>query len=147
MEFLAVIAGPIGRLLPITAAETGTGGLTINLFWVIVSALNFIVFLAVIWAFGFKPLSGMLTARRERIEQGLKDADAARLERERAEQGRVELLAEARREANEILGRAQRVAEETREADLAATWESCAGNAISAEDYNLMLAQREWDLK
>lgn len=122
MEFLAVAAGLSGRTVRL-AAETAAGGLTINLFWVIVSALNFIIFLAVIWAFGFKPLSTMLTSRRERIEQGLKDADQARLERESAEQGRVAVLVEARREANEIINRAQKVADETREADIAATRE------------------------
>lgn len=123
MEILAVAAGATGwsdgavRLYQ----EAATGGLTINLFWVIVSALNFVVFLAIIWAFAFNPLSGMLRTRRERIEQGLRDAEHARRERESAEQARVNVLVEARREANDIINRAQRVAEETREADIAAT--------------------------
>ena len=63
----------------------------------------------------------MLTSRRERIEQGLKDAEQARSDRESAEQERKAALAEARREANEILARAQKVAQETRDADIAAT--------------------------
>lgn len=123
MEILAVAAGATRwsdgavRLYQ----EAATGGLTINLFWVIVSALNFVVFLAIIWAFAFKPLSGMLRTRRERIEQGLRDAEHARRERESAEQARVNVLVDARREANDIINRAQRVAEETREADIAAT--------------------------
>ena len=61
--------------------------------------------------------------RRERIEQGLKDAEQARRDRESAEQERLATLAEARREANEILARAQKVAQETRDADIAATRE------------------------
>ena len=120
METLAVAAGLAGSVVRL-AAEEGAAGLTINLFWVIVAALNFLIFLAVIWAMAFKPLSAMLASRRERIEQGLKDAEQARRERESAEQARVALLVEARREANEIIGRAQRVAEETRDADIAAT--------------------------
>jgi F-type H+-transporting ATPase subunit b len=95
----------------------------INLFQVIVAALNFVVFLVLMWTFAFKPVSGMLSDRRARIEQGLKDAEQARADRENAEQERLATLAEARREANDILARAQKVAQETRDADIAATRE------------------------
>jgi F-type H+-transporting ATPase subunit b len=93
----------------------------INLFQVIVAALNFVVFLVLIWTFAFKPISALLSERRERIEQGLKDAEQARADREHAEQERLATLTEARREANDILARAQKVAQETRDADIAAT--------------------------
>ena len=89
----------------------------------IVSALNFILFFAIIWTFAFKPVSKMLADRKERIEQGLKDAEQARRDRESAEAERVAALTEARREANDILVRAQKVAQETRDADIAATRE------------------------
>jgi F-type H+-transporting ATPase subunit b len=95
----------------------------INLFQVIVAALNFVVFLVLIWTFAFKPVSGMLADRRARIEQGLKDAEQARADRENAEQERLATVGEARREANDILARAQKVAQETRDADIAATRE------------------------
>jgi len=93
----------------------------INLFQVIVAALNFVVFLVLMWTFAFKPISAMLAARRERIEQGLADAEQARKDRDSAEQERLTTLAEARREANDILARAQKVAQETRDSDIAAT--------------------------
>ena len=64
----------------------------------------------------------MLEDRRERIEQGLKDAEQARKDRENAEAERVATLAEARKEANDIR-RAQKLAQENRDADLAATRE------------------------
>jgi F-type H+-transporting ATPase subunit b len=95
----------------------------INLFWVIVSALNFIVFFALVWTFAFKPVSKILSDRQSRIEQGLKDAEQARRDRDSAEAERVATLSEARREANEILARAQKVAQETRDTDIAATRE------------------------
>src|SRR5438874_1768545 len=63
----------------------------------------------------------MLSERRARIEQGLRDAEQARLDRESAEAERLAALAEARREAKEILDRSQKVAQETRDADIAAT--------------------------
>jgi F-type H+-transporting ATPase subunit b len=102
-------------------AEEGGALFQVNLFWVIVSALNFIVFFVLIWTFAFKPVSKMLDDRRDRIEQGLKDAEQARRDRDNAESERVATLADARKEANEILARAQKVAQETREADIAAT--------------------------
>ena len=122
MDILAVASG-FGRDTVQLAAEEGAALFQINLFWVIVSALNFILFFAIIWAFALKPVSRMLSERKERIEQGLKDAEQARRDRENAETERVAALTEARREANEIINRAQKVAQETRDADIAATRE------------------------
>jgi F-type H+-transporting ATPase subunit b len=124
VDVLAV-ASDLGRgIVQLTQEAEATETLfQINLFWVIVSALNFIVFFALIWTFAFKPVSKTLNDRRDRIEQGLKDAEQARADRESAEAERLATLAEARREANDILTRAQRVAQETRDADIAATRE------------------------
>jgi len=103
------------------AAEETAAGLQINLFWIIVAALNFIVLLVILAVFAFGPLRRILEERRARIEQGLKDAEQARLDRENAEKERAAALQEARREANELLARAQKIAQETRDADIAAT--------------------------
>jgi F-type H+-transporting ATPase subunit b len=119
---LFALAGGISQAAAPAQAEAGPG-LVINGFWIIVSAANFLFFLFVIYTLAFKPISVMLSSRRERIEQGLKDAEQARKDRESAEQERLATLAEARRESNEILARAQKVAQETREADIAATRE------------------------
>jgi F-type H+-transporting ATPase subunit b len=122
MELLAVAKDLVQPVGPVLAAETETGaGLQINLFWVIVSSLNFIVFLALFYVFALGPVSRLLRERRGRIEQGLRDAEQARLDRESAEAERTAALAEARREAKEILDRSQKVAQETRDADIAAT--------------------------
>ena len=93
----------------------------INLFSVIIAAANFVIFLAIIWKFTFTPIAKILSDRKERIEQGLKDAEQARHDRESAEAERLAALQEARREANDILARAQKVAQDSREADIAAT--------------------------
>jgi F-type H+-transporting ATPase subunit b len=119
MEPLALVS--IASFGGAAAPAAEAGGVTINFFWVIVSALNFLFFFALIWMFAFRPLGAILTARRERIEQGLKDAEQARHDRESAEQERLATLADARREANDILARSQKVAQETREADIKAT--------------------------
>lgn len=121
MDTLAVATGA-GLQVAQLAAE-GDALFQVNLFWVIVSALNFILFFAIIWAFALKPVTTMLNERKDRIEQGLKDAEQARRDRDSAESERVATLSEARREANEILTRAQKVAQDTRDADIAATRE------------------------
>jgi F-type H+-transporting ATPase subunit b len=126
VDILAV-AGEALRQVATLAAGGGAAGeaakFQINLFWIIVSAANFIVFFLIVRMLAFKGLTKTLEDRRSRIEQGLKDAEQARNDRESAEQERLAALQEARREANEIINRAQKVAAETREADIAATRE------------------------
>jgi F-type H+-transporting ATPase subunit b len=119
MDFLAIAAGAARSGAALFQAENT--GLTINLFWVIVAAVNFIVFLGVIYLIFFKPVSRLLEQRRSRIEQGLRDADIARQEREKASDERLAALTEARKEAEDILARAQKVADENRERDMAET--------------------------
>ena len=119
MDFLAVAVGAANSGAAAFAVENT--GLTINIFWVIVAAVNFIVFLGVIYLIFFKPVSRMLELRRSRIEQGLHDADVARQERENASAERLAAITAARKEAEEILSRAQKVADESRERDMAET--------------------------
>ena len=120
MDLLAIGGIGTGGAIALSAAEDASG-LQINLFWIIVSALNFIVLLVILGTFALGPLRRTLEERRTRIEEGLRDAEQARRDRESAESERVAALQEARREANEILVRAQKVAQETRDADIAAT--------------------------
>ena len=98
-------------------AAEGTG-FQINLFWVITQAASFLLFLAIIYLVAFRRIGTVLEDRRSRIEQGLRDADAARVEREQAADEKLKLLTQARQEANDILNRAQKVAEESREREI-----------------------------
>ena len=66
-------------------------------------------------------MANQLRERRDRIEQGLLDADAARRDREAAADQRQAVLAEARREANDIIVRAQRSADDARAQGVADT--------------------------
>jgi F-type H+-transporting ATPase subunit b len=121
VDLLAIGGIGSGGAIALAATEPAASGLQINLFWIIVSALNFIVLLVILSIFALGPIQRLLEERRSRIEQGLKDAEEARRARESAEAERLATLQEARREANEILARAQKVAQETRDADIAAT--------------------------
>ena len=121
------LAGAVAQGAVALAAEepgaTAEAGLQINLFWIIVSSLNFVVFAVILyWLFG-GPITRILSERRARIQQGLDDAEEARRARAAADEERIQALQEARREANEILTRAQKLADESRERDLAAARE------------------------
>jgi F-type H+-transporting ATPase subunit b len=119
VDLLSLVSLTGGHAVRLAAEEPAL--FQINLFQVIIAALNFVVFLVIMYTFAFKPVSQMLETRRERIEQGLADAEQAKKDRESAEQERLATLAEARRESNEILARAQKIAQETRDSDIAAT--------------------------
>ena len=121
MPILALVAGATSQV--VQPAAEAAAQFQINLFWVVVSAANFIVFFLIIRAIFFPGITKTLEDRRLRIETGLRDAEQARRDRESGEQERLAALQEARREANDIINRAQKVASETREADIAATRE------------------------
>ncbi len=124
MDFLALTEA--AQSLAAVAPQAEAGGETafqINLFWVLTQAASFALFLVIVYLAAFRRIGGVLEERRQRIEQGLKDAEQARRDREAAEQEHAAALAEARREAQEILNRAQKLAQESRDADIAATRE------------------------
>jgi F-type H+-transporting ATPase subunit b len=115
MPSLALAQGASQQLVRLAAEGGEAGGLTINLFWIIVAATNFIVFFYIAYKLVLVPVGERLADRRDRIEQGLRDADTARRDREAAADQRAAVLAEARREASEIVVRAQKLADEQRE--------------------------------
>jgi F-type H+-transporting ATPase subunit b len=125
VDMLALVGAAAHQVAVPAAAESGPG-FQINLFWVVVSAANFIVFFLIVRSLSFSGLVKTLEDRRSRIEQGLRDAEQARHDRDSAEQERLAALTEARREANEIINRAQKVSAEAREQDMAATREELA---------------------
>jgi F-type H+-transporting ATPase subunit b len=123
--------------LAAVAAQAEASGETpfqINLFWVLTQAASFGLFLVIIYFAAFRRIGGVLEDRRQRIEQGLKDAEQARRDRERAAQEHAAALADARREAQEILNRAQKLAEESRDADIAATREELERMRVRAAE-------------
>ena len=67
MDVLAVASGLGRTAAQLTAEETGAALFQVNLFWVIVSALNFILFFILIWSFAFKPVTAMLSERKSKI--------------------------------------------------------------------------------
>jgi F-type H+-transporting ATPase subunit b len=116
------LATAAATVAPSTTSASAPG-LSINLFWVIVAAGSFIIFLNVIWRYGFDPIANILAERKTRIEQGLADAEAARREREAGAAEHAQVIADARREARALVVAAQKSAQDLRDADIAATRE------------------------
>lgn len=125
MDILAISEGPIREVLVLAAAAEAAPetAFQINLFWILTQAASFVLFLVIVYLAAFRRIGGVLEDRRQRIEQGLKDAEQARHDREQAEKERAATLAEARKESQEILNRAQKLAQESRDTDIAATRE------------------------
>jgi F-type H+-transporting ATPase subunit b len=122
LDLFGIVGALPGATAVVPSAEEASG-LAINGFWIIVSSLNFIVFLVVLNRLFGGTIQRMLSERRARIEQGLADAEAARLDREKSATDAAAAIAQARHEAKEIIDRAQKVAQESRDADIAATRE------------------------
>ena len=114
-------AGDLGEVLVRVLQQAEEAAFQINLFWVITQAATFLIFLVILYFVAFRRIGATLEERRSKIEQGLRDADQARIDREQAASERLAVLAAARTEAEEILAKSQRVADENRERDLAET--------------------------
>src|SRR5918992_382536 len=102
---LATVGDSLIEVVVLFVEEGGeeAAGFQINVFWVITQAVSFLLFLGILYLAAFRRISGVLEERRSRIEQGLRDADAARKERERAAEERQQVVSSAREEANEIV--------------------------------------------
>ena len=80
MNILALVRDG-ARQVAALSAEGGEGAsepFQINLFWIIVAATTFVLFFFLVREFALAGLQKTLAERRERIEQGLKDAEQAR---------------------------------------------------------------------
>jgi F-type H+-transporting ATPase subunit b len=72
---------------------------------------NFLVLIALLTYFLYRPITTMLDERTRRIEESLAAAERAKADVARADQEREELLATTRREIQEMMTTAQQVAE------------------------------------
>jgi len=73
--------------------------------------INFIVLIALLSKFLYRPIVTMLDERSRRIEESLAAAEAARAELAQADREREELLATTRRDIQEMLAQAQQMAD------------------------------------
>jgi F-type H+-transporting ATPase subunit b len=100
--------------------------LGINLGYLLVQIFNFIILLAVLRAWAYKPILKLLEDRKQRIAQGLEDARVAAEARANAEREAAKIIADAQAQA------AQRVREATERAEQAANDVRLAADAEAA---------------
>ena len=76
----------------------------------IINSINFALVLLVLWYFLYTPIMRILNERREKVIQGVKDADEAKIKLEEIEHSRAVVLADAGKEADAVLAHAQKSA-------------------------------------
>jgi F-type H+-transporting ATPase subunit b len=112
----------------------------------IASLINFSIVLFVLWKFAYGPIINILAARRQKIIDGVTNADKIKAELERTEADRQKILAEAGDKANKLIedarAAAARVSEvETQKAIAAAEQIVSKAREAAAQERAVMLAQ------
>src|SRR3989338_4328594 len=87
----------------------------------IAQLVNFVVLIAVLYRFAYKPVLTLLEKRRVRIEKSLEEAQRIEEESKRMEQLKMQKVEEAKREAAAVLEDAAKKAEAAQQATLATT--------------------------
>ncbi|MAG28521.1 ATP synthase F0 subunit B [bacterium] len=80
-------------------------GLDIKL--LIANLINFVLLVAILYKLGYKPILGFVRERQEKIEKGLKDAEAATEKLSDATAQKEKITSDAHREAQDILNKAK----------------------------------------
>jgi F-type H+-transporting ATPase subunit b len=121
---------------------------TLGIQWpkLIAQLVNFSIVLFVLWRFAYKPVFKLLEARRQKIADGIANAEKIQAELTATETERKRVLAEAGEEANKLIEEARaaatRVSEvETQKAIAAAEQIIAKAREAAAQDHAKMLAE------
>ena len=121
---------------------------TLGIQWpkLIAQLVNFSIVLFVLWKLAYKPIFGMLDARKNKIAEGLTNADKIKAQLAQTEADRQRILADAGDKANKIIDEARaaaaRVSElETQKAIAAAEQIIAKARQAALQDHARMLAE------
>jgi F-type H+-transporting ATPase subunit b len=108
--------------------------------------VSFSLVFFVLWRFAYRPIFAMLEARRQKIAEGMADAEKIKAELAHTEAERKRILAQAGDQANELIEQARtaaaRVREvETQKAIAAAEQIVTRAREAAAQDHARMLAE------
>ena len=92
--------------------------LGINLPLLIAYLVTFVILLAILYWFAYKPLMGAMDQRTERIQEGLSAAERAREEAASSQAAIEEQLNEARREGQRLMDQAREAAQRFRDSEM-----------------------------
>jgi F-type H+-transporting ATPase subunit b len=112
----------------------------------VAQTISFSLVLFVLWRFAYRPIFAMLEARREKIAEGLANAEKIKAELASTETERKRVLAQAGDQANQLIEQARtaaaRVREvETQKAIAAAEQIVSKAREAAAQDHTRMLAE------
>lgn len=95
----------------------------------LINAVNFGLLLVALWYFLYAPVMKMLEERREKIAQGVRDAQAAAKELSQTQAARSVVLADAGKEADDVVA-AARALGTAKEKELLAKGEAAAATLL-----------------
>ncbi len=135
-------------------ADAGSGGQieqiakTFGVDWPHLAAqiISFCIVCALLYRFAYRPVLAMLEERRQRIAEGLANAEKIKAELAGAEAQRQEVMAQAHTQATKLIEEARAAAarvqqEETNKAIAAAEQIMAKAREAAAQDYDRMLAE------
>jgi F-type H+-transporting ATPase subunit b len=114
-------------------------GIGINLGFLIVHTLNFLMMVLILSALAYRPILNALDNRRQRIARGLEDARVAAEARENAEKDASKIINDAQTKASQI------IREATERADAAAREVRTQAEEEAARERELALAEVQQD--
>lgn len=94
-----------------------------------INAINFGLLMLALWYFLYGPLTKMLEERRQKVAQGVADAETSAAKLREIEGSRDKILAQAGAEADEVLRQSRLTAQE-KERELIASGEAAAALAL-----------------
>lgn len=117
------------------------GALGVNGPFLVSQIVNFLILFGALSLLLWKPMLKMLDERKQRIAQGLEDAEQARRDRERAQAEYEERVKQAEQEREEILARAAEESEQAKAKALAQAREQA--DRIIAEGKETVVQERQ----
>jgi len=108
--------------------------------------LNFAIVMFVLWKWAYRPVFAMLEARRQKIAEGVTNADKIKAELAKTEAARHDILTQAGDQANQLIEEARAAAarvreQETQKAIVAAEQIMIKAREAAAQDHDRMLRE------
>ncbi len=89
--------------------------LGLNLKILIAQFVNFAILVFVLYRFGYKPIIEFLDKRKEKVEQGIENAEEAEKRLRKADHDQEKILKDAKKEAQGIILMAEEIAKKSKE--------------------------------
>jgi F-type H+-transporting ATPase subunit b len=99
----------------------------------VINAFNFVLVMGALWYFLYAPVMKMLEERRQKVSDGVRDAELAKHKLEEIEVSRSSVLGKAGKEADEVISHARAAAQKAQREALAEAERAAAGVLSEAQ--------------